>query len=81
MNTITTPRDETLELRLKALRLPTVLEHYLELAERATSEGWSHVRYIAEAFPWRRVPGRIGASRGYCTMRSCHAINPSPRLI
>src|SRR5258708_40099615 len=50
MNIITTSRDETLELRLKALRLPTVLEHYIEVAERAASEGWSHVRYIAELF-------------------------------
>jgi DNA replication protein DnaC len=50
MNTIITSRDETLELRLKALRLPTVLEHYIEVAERAASEGWSNVRYIAELF-------------------------------
>ena len=41
-------RDETLELRLKALRLPSFLAHYLELAERAAAEGWSHIRYLAE---------------------------------
>ena len=41
-------RDDTLELRLKALRLPSFLEQYLELAERAAAEGWSHVRYLAE---------------------------------
>jgi DNA replication protein DnaC len=40
--------DETLELRLKALRLPSVLAHYLGLADRAAGEGWSHVRYLAE---------------------------------
>ncbi|MBS1859982.1 MAG: IS21-like element helper ATPase IstB [Acidobacteria bacterium] len=40
--------DETLELRLKALRLPSLLAHYLSLAERAASEGWSYVRYLAE---------------------------------
>ena len=40
--------DETLELRLKALRLPSFLELYIELAERAAVEGWSHVRYLAE---------------------------------
>jgi DNA replication protein DnaC len=40
--------DETLELRLKALRLPSLLAHYLVLAERAATEGWSHVRYLAE---------------------------------
>ena len=40
--------DETLELRLKALRLPSFLAHYLALAERAAAEGWSHVRYLAE---------------------------------
>ena len=41
-------RDDTLELRLKALRLPSFLEQYLEIAERATAEGWNHVRYLAE---------------------------------
>lgn len=43
-----TVRDETLELRLKALRLPSFLAHYVELAERAAAEGWSHIRYLAE---------------------------------
>lgn len=37
-------RDETLELRLKALHLPSFLAHYAELAERAVAEGWSHIR-------------------------------------
>src|ERR1035438_8284145 len=41
-------RDETLELRLKALRLPSFLEQYLDVAERAAAEGSSHVRYLAE---------------------------------
>jgi DNA replication protein DnaC len=41
-------RDETLELRLKALRLPSFSRHYVELAEQAAAEGWSHVRYLAE---------------------------------
>ena len=48
MNAVTITRDETLELRLKALRLPSFLEQYLEVAERAAAEGWSHVRYLAE---------------------------------
>jgi DNA replication protein DnaC len=48
MNAVTISRDETLELRLKALRLPSFLEQYLEVAERAAAEGWSHVRYLAE---------------------------------
>ena len=48
MSAATIPRDETLELRLKALHLPSFLSHYLELAERAVAEGWSHVRYLAE---------------------------------
>ena len=30
MNTATITRDETLELRLKALRLPSFLEQYIE---------------------------------------------------
>jgi len=48
MTAATIARDETLELRLKALRLPSFLGHYLELAERAAAEGWSHIRYLAE---------------------------------
>ncbi|MGH8702858.1 MAG: IS21-like element helper ATPase IstB [Burkholderiales bacterium] len=48
MSAATITRDATLELRLKALRLPAFLGHYLELAERATAEGWSQVRYLAE---------------------------------
>ena len=48
MSASTITRDETLELRLKALRLPSFLGHYLELAERAAVEGWGHVRYLAE---------------------------------
>ena len=35
MSAATIARDETLELRLKALRLPSFLEQYIELAERA----------------------------------------------
>jgi len=48
MTAATIARDETLELRLKALRLPSFLARYLELAERAAAEGWSHIRYLAE---------------------------------
>ena len=48
MSAATVVPDETLELRLKALRLPSFLAHYLVLAERAAAEGWSHVRYLAE---------------------------------
>jgi len=48
MTSATIIRDETLELRLKALRLPSFLTHYVELAERAAAEGWSHIRYLAE---------------------------------
>jgi DNA replication protein DnaC len=48
MSGATIGRDDTLEMRLKALRLPSFLEQYLELAERAAAEGWGHVRYLAE---------------------------------
>jgi DNA replication protein DnaC len=40
--------DKVLQLRLKAMHLPSFLKHYLELAERAATEGWSHVRYLTE---------------------------------
>ena len=39
---------ETLELRLKALRLPSFLAHYASLGEQATKGGWSHVHYLDE---------------------------------
>lgn len=39
---------ETLELRLKAFRLPSFLVHYAGLAERAATGGWSHVHYLDE---------------------------------
>src|ERR1700740_2167744 len=48
MSAATIAADETLQLRLKALHLPSFLEHYVELAERAAPEGWSHVRYLTE---------------------------------
>ncbi len=39
---------QALELRLRALRLPSFVEHYAGLAEQAASGGWTHVRYLAE---------------------------------
>ena len=39
MSGATIVTDETLQLRLKAMHLPSFLEHYLELAERAAAEG------------------------------------------
>ena len=48
MSAATITADATLELRLKAMHLPSFLEHYLELAQRAATEGWSHVRYLTE---------------------------------
>lgn len=38
----------SLELRLKAFRLPSFLAHYARLAERAAKGGWSHERYLDE---------------------------------
>ena len=39
---------ETLELRLKAFRLPSFLAHYASLAEQAGKGGWSHTHYLDE---------------------------------
>ena len=39
---------ETLDLRLKAFRLPSFVAHYGGLADLATKGGWSHVRYLDE---------------------------------
>jgi DNA replication protein DnaC len=41
-------RDETLELRLKALRLSSFNTHYVGLAEQSIADGWNPVRYLAE---------------------------------
>jgi DNA replication protein DnaC len=38
----------TLELRLKAFRLPSFLAHYAALGEQAAQGGWSHVHYLDE---------------------------------
>src|SRR4051794_26467567 len=48
MSAATVVVDETLQLRLKAMHLPSFLEHHVELAQRAAAEGWSHVRYLVE---------------------------------
>jgi DNA replication protein DnaC len=48
MTAVASSVDAALELRLKALHLPSFLEHYLELAQRAAAEGWSPVRYLTE---------------------------------
>jgi len=48
MSAATVVTDETLRLRLKAMHLPSFLEHHVELAHRAAAEGWSHVRYLTE---------------------------------
>jgi DNA replication protein DnaC len=37
-----------MELRLRALHLPSFVEQYVDLAENAAADGWSHVRYLAE---------------------------------
>ena len=38
----------TLELRLKAFRLPSFLAHYGPLADQAAEGGWSHTLYLEE---------------------------------
>lgn len=48
MSATTIATDETMQLRLKAMHLPSFLEHYVELAQRAAAEGWSHARYLTE---------------------------------
>lgn len=48
MSAVAVTREDTLELRLKALHLSSVLAHYATLAERATAEGWTHLQYLAE---------------------------------
>ena len=40
--------SDTLELRLKAFRLPSFLAHYAALAAHAAKGGWSHEHYLDE---------------------------------
>lgn len=39
---------ESLDLRLRAFRLPSFLTHYAPLARRAAESGWGHVQYLDE---------------------------------
>jgi len=39
---------QSLELRLKAFRLPSFLSHYEPLAERGQKEQWKHIQYLEE---------------------------------
>jgi DNA replication protein DnaC len=39
-------KSESLEIRLKAFRLPSFLAQYLEVAGRAEKAGWGHVPYL-----------------------------------
>jgi DNA replication protein DnaC len=39
-------RSETLEIRLKAFRLPSFLSNYIEAAQKADKAGWTHVPYL-----------------------------------
>ncbi len=39
---------ESLELRLRAFRLPSFVAHYAALADKATGAGWGHVQYLEE---------------------------------
>jgi DNA replication protein DnaC len=48
MSAVTIARDETMELRLRALHLPSFVEQYVEVAQSATADGWNHVRYLSE---------------------------------
>ncbi len=38
--------NETLEIRLKAFRLPSFIDNYLEAAKKAEMAGWTHVPYL-----------------------------------
>jgi DNA replication protein DnaC len=62
--------SDTLELRLKAFRLPSFLAHYSALAQRARDDDWSHLRYLDELATLeaqeradRRITRLLSASR------------------
>ncbi len=39
-------RSQTLELRLKAFRLPSFVANYAELSQKAEQGGWGHLQYL-----------------------------------
>ena len=39
-------KSQTLELRLKAFRLPSFLANYIDLAQKAQRGGWGHLQYL-----------------------------------
>jgi DNA replication protein DnaC len=56
-------RNETLEIRLKAFRLPSFVSNYLEAAQKADKAGWTHVPYLealAEIEAQDRQNRRVG---------------------
>ncbi len=52
---------ETLELQLKAFRLPSFLAHYAPLADQAAKGGWSHTHYLDELMELPRFSGQFMA--------------------
>jgi len=60
--TARTATDQALPVMLRALRLPTFLAHYEEVAEKAEREGWSftdYLRHLAESELAERTRRRI----------------------
>ena len=79
MSAATIARDETLELRLKALRLPSFLEQYHRTCG-ARSRRRLEPRAISRRTgdPGSRAIAPTGASRGYCSRRSCRKTSRWP---
>ena len=44
---VCTSGGESLEIFLRRLKLPGFVEHYEEIAAKASSEGWSHTQFLA----------------------------------
>ncbi len=40
--------DPSLDMLLKAMKLPSILEQYREIADLAEREGWDFVRFLKE---------------------------------
>ena len=65
---MTAPGPSSLAVLLRALKLPSFVQHSEEFAEQATREGWSHSTYLRRlvgkrpVLPWCPVVGWTSTS-------------------
>lgn len=72
-------RTESLELRLKALRLPSFIAHYAPRADKAVRAGWGMSNTSMSWLSWKPRSERTGVSTACSKRRSSRGTKRSPR--